>query len=140
MSRWLRIAALILVVAVSYLQWSSHSAIPGAGSPATVARSQSLPLEQLSGPDAFLPPEAVATLERIKRGGPFPYERDGVVFQNREARLPQQPHGYYHEYTVDTPGARDRGARRIIVGGSPPAVAYYTDNHYASFRRVELPQ
>ena len=86
----------------------------------------------------FDTPEAVATLEQIERGGPFPYDRDGSVFQNRERHLPDQPRGYYREYTVATPGARDRGARRIVTGGQPPEVYYYTDDHYRSFRRVEV--
>jgi guanyl-specific ribonuclease Sa len=86
---------------------------------------------------AFLPPEAVATLEAIERGGPFPYDRDGTVFQNRERLLPERPRGYYREYTVITPGSRDRGARRIVAGGDPPDAYYYTDDHYRSFRRVE---
>lgn len=87
--------------------------------------------------DAWLPREAVETLALIKAGGPFPYRRDGVTFENRERRLPAQPRGYYREYTVPTPGTRDRGARRIVAGGNPPAVFYYTADHYRSFRRVE---
>lgn len=83
---------------------------------------------------ADLPPEARATLQLIERGGPFPYRRDGVVFGNRERRLPMKPHGYYREYTVPTPGARDRGARRIVAGS---AERYYTDDHYRTFRRIE---
>lgn len=86
---------------------------------------------------ADLPPEAVHTLGLIARGGPFPYRKDGTVFQNRERLLPGQPRGYYREYTVPTPGARDRGARRIVTGGDPPEVFYYTDDHYRSFRRIE---
>lgn len=85
-----------------------------------------------------LPDEAVRTLRLIEAGGPFPYDRDGTVFQNREARLPARPRGYYREYTVPTPGARDRGARRIVSGGDPPAEFYYTDDHYRSFRRIEV--
>jgi ribonuclease T1 len=84
-----------------------------------------------------LPPEAIATLQAIEAGGPFPYDRDGTVFQNREGLLPQRPRGYYREYTVETPGSRDRGARRIVTGGDPPEVYYYTDDHYRSFRRIE---
>ena len=61
------------------------------------------------------------------------------MFQNREGRLPQQPRGYYREYTVATPGSSDRGARRIVAGGQPPEVFYYTDDHYATFRRFEVP-
>ena len=87
---------------------------------------------------AFLPPEAHATLARIARGGPHPYRKDGSVFQNRERRLPMQPRGYYREYTVDTPGSDDRGARRIVTGGDPPTEYWYTDDHYRSFRAFTL--
>jgi ribonuclease T1 len=87
-----------------------------------------------------LPPEAAATLQLIERGGPFPHRQDGTVFQNRERLLPQKPQGYYREYTVPTPGARDRGARRIVTGGDPPEVFYYTDDHYRSFRVIEGPR
>jgi len=82
----------------------------------------------------FLPPEARETLGLIKRGGPFPYARDGVVFSNFEKRLPRQKRGYYREYTVKTPGVRSRGARRIVCG--PPVECYYTDDHYETFRRI----
>jgi len=87
---------------------------------------------------ANLPAEARDVLLLIRAGGPFPYERDGVTFGNRERLLPAQRRGYYHEYTVATPGAKNRGARRIICGGSrrTPDVCYYTDDHYASFRRI----
>ncbi|AWI79787.1 MAG: ribonuclease [Betaproteobacteria bacterium HGW-Betaproteobacteria-13] len=84
-----------------------------------------------------LPPEAITTLSLIQNGGPFPYRKDGTVFQNRERLLPDRPRGYYREYTVPTPGARDRGARRIVTGGKPPEVFYYTADHYRSFRRIE---
>ena len=84
-----------------------------------------------------LPPEARDTLALIRQGGPYPYRRDGVTFQNREGRLPDAPSGFYREYTVTTPGSRDRGARRIISGGRPPNVFYYTDDHYRSFRRIQ---
>lgn len=83
-----------------------------------------------------LPPQARVTLQQIDRGGPFPFRRDGVVFQNRERRLPEQTGNFYREYTVPTPGASNRGARRIIVGGQPPLVFYYTDDHYRSFARI----
>ncbi|WP_228273687.1 ribonuclease domain-containing protein [Rhodocyclus tenuis] len=92
---------------------------------------------------ADLPRQAGETLALIKQGGPFPYPRkDGSVFGNFERALPQQPRGYYREFTVPTPGARDRGARRIIAGsGRGNDVArsgeyYYTDDHYRSFRRI----
>ncbi|ATE59042.1 guanyl-specific ribonuclease [Thauera sinica] len=84
-----------------------------------------------------LPPEALDTLAQIRRGGPFPYRKDGSVFQNRERLLPAMPRGYYREYTVPTPGSHDRGARRIVSGGDPPEVYYYTQDHYRSFRRIE---
>ncbi len=84
-----------------------------------------------------LPPEAVETLALIRQGGPFRYRQDGTVFQNREGLLPQRPRGYYREYTVPTPGAQDRGARRFVTGGDPPEVFYYTEDHYRSFRRIE---
>ena len=86
---------------------------------------------------AGLPPEAIETLALIQRGGPFPYRKDGTTFQNRERLLPAKPRGYYREYTVPTPGARDRGARRIVAGGNPPEVFFYTADHYSSFRQIE---
>lgn len=83
---------------------------------------------------ADLPPQARETLSLIAAGGPFPYRRDGIVFGNYEKRLPLRARGYYREYTVPTPGARDRGARRIIAGDS--GERYYTDDHYRTFRRI----
>lgn len=89
--------------------------------------------------DAYdVPPEARATLNLIRHNGPFPHRQDGTVFGNRERRLPAKAHGYYREYTVATPGARDRGARRIVTGGNPPEVFYYTEDHYRSFRRLDI--
>jgi len=84
-----------------------------------------------------LPLEARQTISLIKAGGPFPFERDGVVFSNREKHLPQRQRGYYLEYTVKTPGLKHRGARRIVVGGG--AEFYYTEDHYNSFRRIVDP-
>jgi ribonuclease T1 len=85
-----------------------------------------------------LPKEAREVLERIRTGGPFHYERDGVVFGNREKILPPEPRGYYHEYTVRTPGVKSRGARRIVCGGerTSPEACFYSDDHYRSFRRI----
>ena len=86
-----------------------------------------------------LPIEARQTLALIKAGGPFPYSQDGKTFQNREKILPRRERGYYREYTVKTPGAKDRGARRIVGGrcGEYGCVEYYyTDDHYRSFRRI----
>lgn len=90
---------------------------------------------------ADLPREAHQTLALIKAGGPFPYDKDGTRFQNREKRLPAQPAGYYTEYTVRTPGEKTRGARRIVAGGDPRTSGeyYYTDDHYDSFRRIVEP-
>ena len=88
---------------------------------------------------AELPPEARATLELIRRGGPFPHAKDGAVFGNREGLLPKRPRSHYREYTVKTPGSRDRGARRIVTGEGKAgggAVYYYSQDHYRSFRLV----
>lgn len=137
MARWIRLAALLLVLFVAADWWSGRS--PGGGSVTTVP-GEAPPPATVESPryPSFLPPEAITTLELIERGGPFPYDRDGTVFQNRERRLPDQPRGFYREYTVETPGSPDRGARRIVTGGNPPEVYYYTDDHYRSFRRVEI--
>lgn len=81
-----------------------------------------------------LPQEAKETLRLIKQGGPFPYPRDGVVFGNFEKRLPKKHRGYYHEYTVKTPGVRSRGARRIVCG--PPPECYYSGDHYETFKLI----
>lgn len=125
--------------------------------PAVSAR-QTVGIPEISA--TALPPEAHATLINIGRGGPFPYERDGLVFGNYEKRLPEKERGYYREYTVVTPGLTHRGARRIVAGGCPgsprgmreqtrrdaaggrllapcsPEALYYTDDHYQSFRRI----
>lgn len=85
-------------------------------------------------PARDLPAEALATISLIQGDGPFPYRQDGATFGNREGLLPQKARGYYREYTVATPGASDRGARRIVTGGSPPTSWYYTEDHYRSFR------
>ena len=86
-----------------------------------------------------LPAEALATEKLIRSGGPFTSGKDGSVFGNREQILPRRPRGHYREYTVRTPGAKNRGARRIVCGGTPPTApdaCFYTDDHYASFRRI----
>jgi ribonuclease T1 len=104
---------------------------PGAG-----AQKAPAPKPQLVGEIrmAELPPEARSTLELIRKGGPFPYAKDGAVFGNREGALPKQRRGYYREYTVKTPHVRTRGARRIIWGAG--GEYYYTDDHYNHFRRI----
>lgn len=83
---------------------------------------------------AELPREARQTLALIKEGGPFPYDRDGIIFGNFEKRLPSQPRGYYREYTVKSPWRRDRGPRRIVAGKQ--GEYFYTEDHYRSFRRI----
>ncbi|HUF20124.1 MAG TPA: ribonuclease domain-containing protein [Burkholderiales bacterium] len=83
---------------------------------------------------AELPAQARDTLALIRKGGPFPYSRDGTTFFNREGRLPAAGRGYYREYTVPTPGERTRGARRIVAGRG--GELYYTADHYQSFKRI----
>jgi ribonuclease T1 len=88
---------------------------------------------------AQLPAQAQDTYQRVLNGGPFPYRKDGTVFGNRERLLPGKARGYYREYTVKTPGAKNRGARRIVCGGkvaTEPDACYYTADHYASFARI----
>lgn len=79
------------------------------------------------------------TLGLIQQGGPFPYDRDGITFHNREGRLPSMSRGYYREFTVDTPGLNHRGPRRVVTGGNPPEVYYYTEDHYGTFKRITPP-
>ena len=86
-----------------------------------------------------LPPQGRSMLTLIYRGGPFRHDKDGVVFGNRERQLPASARAYYREYTVRTPGERSRGARRIVCGGleaAAPDACFYTDDHYASFRKI----
>lgn len=80
-------------------------------------------------------PQLEATLRLIEQGGPFPYRQDGTVFQNRERRLPEKPRGYYREYTVRTPGAKNRGARRVVTGAE--GERWYTRDHYRTFIRLD---
>lgn len=85
-------------------------------------------------------PQLHHTLELILQGGPYPYRQDDRVFHNRERLLPVQASGFYREYTVETPGATDRGTRRVVTGGQPPHVWYYTQDHYRSFIRLDVQQ
>ena len=87
---------------------------------------------------ADLPREARDVHALVGSGGPFPFDRDGIVFGNREELLPAQPRGYYHEYTVRTPGVKSRGGRRLVCGGpaKAPDACYYTDDHYRSVRKI----
>ncbi len=111
--------------------WWSLFALLVALVPPAFAREDAIPMVRLEQ----LPKEATETLALIKKGGPFPYERDGIVFGNFEKRLPIQKRGYYHEYTVPTPRAKNRGARRIVAG--KPGEYYYTGDHYQTFKRIE---
>jgi ribonuclease T1 len=136
---------LLIVVAVAAAQWRQGRQEPltarDMGRPVVVTADTTAPpgpRHDTSGYPSFLPYEAIETIELIERGGPFPFARDASEFQNRERRLPARPRGYYREYTVRTPGARDRAARRIVSGGNPPEVYYYTDDHYQTFQRVEV--
>ncbi len=130
------ILSLVAAVVVALLVWAGSG---GAAqeSPADPAAEAS---GQVAGGDldivaaADLPAEARNTLALIDSGGPFPYQQDGATFGNFERLLPEQPRGYYTEYTVDTPGSDDRGARRIVAGDGGDF--YYTGDHYASFRRI----
>jgi guanyl-specific ribonuclease Sa len=135
--RWIRIALLVGLAVAAAGGWLSRETPRGTGAGPGIAseRDSAASLPHSTG----LPAEARQTLRLIAAGGPFPYDRDGATFQNRERRLPAQSPGYYREYTVTTPGSSDRGARRIVSGGNPPVEFYYTDDHYRSFRRIEVP-
>ncbi|UJB19331.1 MULTISPECIES: ribonuclease domain-containing protein [Lysobacter] len=136
---------IVVIVALGLWLWHRHSAPTPAGSRAPIAAPASGTASIRSegsrntAPQDSLPREAHDVLRRIAAGGPFDHRQDGSVFQNRENRLPRQPRGYYHEYTVETPGSDDRGARRIVTGGDPPREYYYSDDHYRSFRRFDVP-
>ena len=135
---------LAVVVLIGLRAWNQfgHRSPATASGPVAVADGSRAPRNE-SARDAaypaFLPNEAHDVLRRIAAGGPFEHRQDGSTFQNRERRLPSQPRGYYREYTVETPGSGDRGARRIVTGGDPPAEYYYSDDHYRSFRRFDPP-
>jgi ribonuclease T1 len=131
--RPLREAASILV-AVATMFLVAVATLLGGG----VAVARSVPDELGTVALADLPQEAREVYALVGRGGPFAYDRDGVVFGNREGLLPAMPRGYYHEYTVRTPGVKTRGARRMVCGGpaKAPEACYYTDDHYQSFRRI----
>ena len=104
---------------------TAASSVPERGALSAVAKAQ-------------LPAEAVETLRLIKAGGPYPFGEDGVLFRNSSTLLPQHPRGYYHAYTVRTPGSTDRGQRRIVCGGPRKQTSdcYYTDDYYVTFKRI----
>lgn len=121
-SRWVSLVAMLLVASLMASSAAARGRAPALGE---IASSE-------------LPAEGRRTLALIAARGPFPFDRDGVVFGNRERILPDRPRGYYHEYTVRTPGARNRGARRIVCGGEPGFTrdCYYSDDHYQTFMRI----
>lgn len=142
--RWVWVLAALVVLGL--LVWQSHpwgdsppptrtvaGSTPGpSGGPAPGSTDPASGLPVVAQTD--LPAEARDTLALIDAGGPFPYDEDGSVFGNRESLLPSQPSGYYHEYTVETPGSEDRGARRIVVGAA--GEYFWTSDHYQSFERI----
>jgi ribonuclease T1 len=130
---FLLISLLLSAVALAIWPQGNIEAREKVSDPSAMSRDFPIVLE------ADLPKEARATLALIAKGGPFPYSKDGVTFSNRERALAKQPRGYYREYTVKTPGAKNRGARRIVCG-TPKSSAfecYYTDDHYATFRKIK---
>jgi len=134
--QWLMVAFLSVLAGLAWVKGAhleataapvaeARTAEPRASSPAT------------TGATPALPAEVARTRALIEAGGPFPYDRDGIVFGNFEGRLPPRARGWYHEYTVPTPGLDHRGARRIVTGGTPPGEWWYTDDHYETFRRLD---
>ena len=120
------------------LRWGVGIGVAGLLAVGTLEARESASISG-SVPLAQLPAQAQAVHRAILAGGPFEFSKDGAVFGNRERSLPAEPRGYYREYTVATPGARNRGARRIVCGGTvvvKPAACYYTSDHYATFRRI----
>ncbi|MCQ4044170.1 ribonuclease domain-containing protein [Streptantibioticus rubrisoli] len=128
--RTLRFLPALLACLLLALAGCTAAKHPAAPRPSGTRGTHGLP----TIPASQLPPEARHTLQLIAAGGPFPYPKDGVVFGNYENALPRERRGYYHEYTVPTPGARDRGARRIVTGAGHET--YYTDDHYRTFKEV----
>ncbi|HKF31737.1 MAG TPA: ribonuclease domain-containing protein [Jatrophihabitantaceae bacterium] len=123
--RWPQVAliALLALVLIGYLVHAADAHHHGGLQRGSVALSS-------------LPAQASQTVRLIEQGGPFPYPQDGEIFNNAEHRLPPEPRGYYHEFTVPTPGSPDRGARRIIAGGANREF-FYTPDHYETFQRVD---
>ena len=122
----LKLVLTVFMLLLASVTGSAHSRGPAeAETPATISIAE-------------MPAQGSQTYQLIVQGGPFPYEKDGMVFGNRERLLPGNSRGYYREYTVNTPGIKHRGMRRIVCGGAPksPDSCYYTADHYSSFRRI----
>jgi len=147
-------AAWLLLAVFIVIGWRQLQTNPRAWQPAAVdavadatkpavagnaPATRAAPVDRPPSPDLpdSVPPETRAVIARIQRGGPFPYPQDGSIFGNYEGHLPRQPRGWYREYTVPTPGLSHRGMRRIVTGGMPPQVWYYSADHYRSFRRID---
>lgn len=130
------VVAVLLVAVMALLGYCARTAMaPSGEGGAPAASAARTPVSGLpTVPLRDLPKEAAATVALIDANGPFPYDKDGTVFGNLEGILPKQPRGYYREYTVPTPGSRDRGARRLVAGRDGDL--YYTADHYESFRQV----
>ncbi|MGW3422537.1 ribonuclease domain-containing protein [Streptomyces phaeochromogenes] len=132
---FLRLVACLVAVLLAGCSSADTTTGTGAGTgSATNTSAPSWAEDMETVEEARLPAEARRTLDLIDEGGPFPYAKDGSVFGNFERELPRHERGFYHEYTVRTPGERDRGARRIVTGQG--GEVYYTDDHYNSFRAV----
>lgn len=131
MSKILNKIKYLLLVLVASAVLAPAAAQLRESAPASTQRVQ-LSLAPIAVKD--LPPEAREVLKLIEKGGPFPFDRDGIVFGNFEKRLPIKERGYYREFTVVTPGVRHRGARRIVTGQG--GEKYYSDDHYKTFKRV----
>jgi ribonuclease T1 len=133
------VGAMIAIAVATWLNRGKPAAPPVApAAPPAVTRSAAPAApraERETGIPAGERAQLDATLRLISAGGPFPYRQDGTVFGNREGLLPSQPRGYYHEYTVPTPGASNRGARRVIRGNN--GELYYTNDHYRTFIRLD---
>jgi ribonuclease T1 len=128
-----RVAVKAVALGAVWAVWAAATPNAQAKTPEPAAGASTVAL-------ATLPPEARQTHRLILAGGPFPYQKDGTTFFNRERLLPQRPRGHYREYTVRTPGLSHRGARRIVCGGTPPTepeACWYTADHYASFKRIQ---
>ena len=146
--RWplLALVALIVLLVIGYAVSAVHHGSPRSSTSASASYGSAPVSGHGAGPASTgsaaetplssLPPQVSATVDLILQGGPFPYRQDGVVFANAERHLPIEARGYYHEFTVPTPGSPDRGARRVITGLD--GEFYYTADHYESFRRVDV--
>lgn len=132
------LAALAVIIAVAIVAWwNGKTDSPERPQPRTEVRIDDVRIDEVRIDNVRIDERSQldATLALIDRGGPFPYRQDGATFGNRERRLPQQPNGYYREYTVPTPGAKNRGARRVVKGRN--GETWYTRDHYQTFIRLD---